>query len=149
MLPSALNLIAIILLACGLAYMWLVKPPSASSISSSAERRMVLEIKEAKATSSQVVQQVQPKSGPAIRHCGRNACSGFCRALRPLIRSKMGAFRPQRSQGVSNIIEMPFTVQITWQYPAFAPCCTLWMQKAVKWSFARFRSRHPGKPATK
>lgn len=119
-LPSALNLLAIVLLVGGLGYMWftwLVKPATPASISTSAQRRIVSQISDAKLISGKVVQEVRPKLWEGNSDTVAASVLGILTKATTAQSLKLSAFRPQRPQDLTNITELPYSVQISGQYP--------------------------------
>ena len=120
-LPSALILLSIAVLAGTLGYMLLVPPPSAAGVVAGRERsrrQLEQEIARATARTEEVRKAVKPRlwqgNAEAVTAAVLNQLTE--QAARRSLR--ITAFRPQRSQALEGITELPFSVQISGPYAA-------------------------------
>ena len=116
-LPSALILLSIVLMAGALAFIWLGKPSTTTSISQSTARKVYIQINDSKTVSKNILHEVRPRLWEGNSDTVAVSVLGVLAKATTANSLKLGAFRPQRSQPLACIIELPYTVQITGQYP--------------------------------
>jgi len=116
-LPSALILFSILLMLGALAFIWLGKPPTTTSISQSKGRKVYIQINDAKTVSKNILREVRPRLWEGNSETVAVSVLGVLTKVTEANSLKLGAFRPQRTQPLACMIELPYTVQITGQYP--------------------------------
>lgn len=117
--PSALILLSILILAGTLIYMVLVPPPSVSGLArgkAASLQEMTSEVKSAKARTIQTRRQI----APLVWSGNPDAISGaLLEQLTVQARQEalsVSAFRPQRTQDLGGVTELPYTVQLSGGY---------------------------------
>jgi Tfp pilus assembly protein PilO len=119
-LPSALIALSLLVLAGTLAYMLLVPPPNAAGVVKGRERskrQIQAEVVKAKAKTAKAKASYDGRlwSGNADTVLAQTLAQLTTRANRYHL--KMGAFRPQKSNPLGSLTELPCTVQVSGPYP--------------------------------
>ena len=120
-LPSALIVLSIVILAATLAYMLLVPPPTAAGMAKGREmsrQKIQDEIDRARARSAQIEKANRARLWQGNVDTVTSAALGKLTDLANRRSLKMTAFRPQRPQELEGVSEIPFSVQISGPYPA-------------------------------
>jgi hypothetical protein len=119
LVPSVLIVLSIVILAGTLLYMVCVPPPSVAGIArgkSANLQEMKSEIKSAKTLIAQTHKQIMPMvwTGNADTVSGTVLEQLTAEARQRTL--NISAFRPQRTQDVGGVTELPFTVQLSGAY---------------------------------
>ena len=119
-IPSALILCAIVILAATLAYMLLVPKPSVARLERGRERgrRQILrEITDTRTRTKQAQAAVAPRLWQGDPNTVSSAVLALLTQQARHHALKLGAFRPERPQALGGVTELPFSVQVSGPYP--------------------------------
>lgn len=119
LVPSILIVLSIIILAGTLLYMIFVPPPSVAGLArgrAASLMEMSREVKSAKARTAAARQQIAPMvwTGDTDTISGTLLQQLTAQARQHAL--SISAFRPQRTQDVGGVTELPFTVQLSGAY---------------------------------
>ena len=119
--PSAVMLAAVVILAGSLAYMLLVPKPTVAGLVKAKQRNLVQLEKQIKGSQAS---GEQARAKTAARLWQGDPDTITATVLAQLTKEALGhklklsAFRPQRLVGLTELTELPFSVQISGSYPA-------------------------------
>ncbi|MDR3707041.1 MAG: hypothetical protein P4L33_01975 [Capsulimonadaceae bacterium] len=114
--PSAINLASILLMIGTLAFFWLAPNPASNSHAAK-RRQMQWQIVDAKNRSSDALEAARPRLWTGDVDTVSADVLGVLTKATVSRSLKLSAFRPQRSVVVGDIVEMPYTVQLSGAYP--------------------------------
>ena len=120
-LPSALIVLAILLLAGSLGFMLFVPRPTTAGLAKGkvlSRQRVQKEIDDAKAASARATEEAKLRLWTGRPERVTAEILAYVTGQANNNKLKLGAFRPQRTQVLEGAAELPFSVQVSGSFPA-------------------------------